>query len=41
MTMSQRDSVMVPLGEALTLPAQAFTSESRYVLEIERLFARN
>ncbi len=32
---------MAPIGEALTLPAQAFTSEAWYALEIERVFARN
>ena len=41
MTRSERDAVMAPIADAMTLPAQAFTSDAWFALEIERVFARN
>lgn len=41
MTRSERDAVMAPISDAVTLPSQAFTSDAWYALEVERIFARN
>jgi len=38
---AERDAVMAPLADALTLPAQAFNGEAWYALEVERIFRRN
>ncbi len=41
MTRAERERVMAPIGEAMTLPAQAFTDGAWHALEVERVFARN
>ncbi len=41
MTRAERERVMAPVDEALTLPAQAFTDDAWHALEVERIFARN
>ena len=40
-TRAERDAVMAPIDRALTLPAQAYTGDAWFALEIERVFARN
>ena len=40
MTRSERDLVMAPISEAMTLPSQAFTSAAWHALEVTRIFAR-
>ncbi len=41
MTRSERDRVVAPIGEAMTLPSSAFTDGAWHALEVERVFARN
>ena len=38
---AERDAVMAPIEEAMTLPAAAYGDEAWYRLEVERVFARN
>ena len=40
-TPEQRDAVMAPIAEALTLPAAAYTSQRWFELEVERIFSRH
>jgi nitrite reductase/ring-hydroxylating ferredoxin subunit len=37
----QRDAVMAPISQALTLPAAAYVSERWFTLEVERIFKRH
>jgi len=39
-TQAERDAVMAPIDTAMTLPAQAYCSESWLALEVERVFRR-
>ncbi len=41
MNQSERDAVMAPIEEALTLPTQAYADNAWFALEIERVFSRN
>ena len=40
-TQAERDAVMAPIAEAMTLPAQAYADEVWFALEVERIFRRN
>jgi choline monooxygenase len=39
-SIEQRDAVMAPVSQALTLPSVAYTSERWFQLEVERIFER-
>ncbi len=38
---AERDAVMAPIAQAMTLPATAYAGEAWYRLEVERVFARH
>ena len=38
---AERDAVMAPIAQAMTLPATAYAGEAWYRLELERVFARH
>jgi len=40
MTRAEYEAVMAPIEEALTLPAQAYTDDHWFALEVERIFRR-
>ena len=40
-TQAERDAVMAPIHQAMTLPAQAYADEAWFALEVERIFRRN
>ncbi|MBT6204319.1 MAG: SRPBCC family protein [Alphaproteobacteria bacterium] len=40
-TQTERDAVMAPIAEAMSLPAQAYTDDAWFALEVGRVFRRN
>ncbi|MGY8995456.1 MAG: aromatic ring-hydroxylating oxygenase subunit alpha [Alphaproteobacteria bacterium] len=40
-TQAERDAVMAPIAEAMSLPAQAYAGDVWFALEVERVFAPN